>query len=133
MFLFRRPARAFFQIIGVLSVIGLFAAALALPLLPRILQVEDELQKADFILPLAGWHINRKLGIALFIFTGMILLGSIHLAWHYAIDGYAGIAIALIAWWVSGIVARKWEAGAWAQDYARALTRYGTRPPAAHR
>ncbi len=57
MFLFRRPARAVFQIIGVLSVIGLFAAALALPLLPRILQVEDELQKADFILPIAGdWH-----------------------------------------------------------------------------
>jgi len=57
MFLFRRPARALFQVIGVLTVIGLIAAALALPLLPRILQVEDTLQKADFILPLAGdWH-----------------------------------------------------------------------------
>ena len=45
------------QVIGVLTVIGLIAAALALPLLPRILQVEDTLQKADFILPLAGdWH-----------------------------------------------------------------------------
>jgi uncharacterized SAM-binding protein YcdF (DUF218 family) len=57
MFLFRRPARAFFQIIGVLTVIGLAAAALALPLLPRILQVEDTIGKADYILPLAGdWH-----------------------------------------------------------------------------
>jgi uncharacterized SAM-binding protein YcdF (DUF218 family) len=57
MILFRRPARAFFQIIGVLTVFGLFAVALALPLLPRILQVEDAPQKADYILPLAGdWH-----------------------------------------------------------------------------
>ena len=86
---------------------------------------------AALLFALAGWHLNRKLGIALFIFTGMILLGSIHLAWHYAIDGYAGIAIALIAWWISGIVARKWEAGAWAQDYARALVQYGARSPAA--
>jgi len=57
MFLFRRPARAFFQIIGVLTVISLLTAALALLLLPRILQVEDTLGKADYILPLAGdWH-----------------------------------------------------------------------------
>ncbi len=84
---------------------------------------------AALLFALACWHINRKLGIALFIFTGLILLGSVHLAWHYAIDGYAGIAIALIAWWVSGIIARKWEAGAWAQDYARILRQYGDRSP----
>jgi len=55
--IFNRPVRAVFQIIGVLTVIGILMAALALPLLPRILQVEDKLQKADYILPLAGdWH-----------------------------------------------------------------------------
>ncbi len=78
---------------------------------------------AAILFALAGWQINRKLGIGLFIFAGMIFLGSIQLAWHYAIDGYAGIAIALIAWWVSGILARKWEAGAWAQNYAQMLRR----------
>lgn len=72
---------------------------------------------------LTCWHINRKLGIALFIFTGLIFLGSIHLAWHYAIDGYVGFAIVLLFWWVSGIIARKREAGAWAQDYAKTLKR----------
>jgi hypothetical protein len=76
-----------------------------------------------FLFALTCWHLNRKLGIALFIFTGMILLGSVHLAWHYAIDGYIGFAIALLSWWVSGIIARKWEAGAWAQDYAQTLKR----------
>ncbi len=55
--LFSRPARLFFQFVGVLAVIGLMAVALAVPLLPRILQVEDKIQKADYIVPLAGnWH-----------------------------------------------------------------------------
>jgi hypothetical protein len=80
---------------------------------------------AALLFALACWHINRKLGIALFIFTGFILLGSVHLAWHYAIDGYVGIAIALVAWWVSGIIARKWDASTWAQDYAQTLKRVG--------
>lgn len=55
--LFSRPARALFQIIGVVSVFGLLSAAAAAMVLPRILQVEDKLQRADYILPLAGdWH-----------------------------------------------------------------------------
>ncbi len=57
MSLFNRPARVFFQIIGVLSVLTLLAAAAGAMVLPRILQLEDKLQKADYILPLAGdWH-----------------------------------------------------------------------------
>ena len=57
MSLLNRPARALFQIIGILTVLGLLAAAGAAMVLPRILQIEDELQKADYILPLAGdWH-----------------------------------------------------------------------------
>jgi len=54
---FNRPARLFFQIIGVLSVLTLLAAMAGAMVLPRILQLEDKLQKADYILPLAGdWH-----------------------------------------------------------------------------
>jgi hypothetical protein len=26
----------------------------------------------------------------------------VHLAWHYAVDGYAGIAIAATCWWLAG-------------------------------
>jgi uncharacterized SAM-binding protein YcdF (DUF218 family) len=55
--LFRRPARIFFQIIGVLTVIGLLGIMIAAMALPRLLQVEDPIQKAEYILPLAGnWH-----------------------------------------------------------------------------
>ena len=54
---FNRPLRALFQIIGVLSVLTLLAAMAGAMVLPRILQLEDKLQKADYILPLAGdWH-----------------------------------------------------------------------------
>lgn len=57
MTLLNRPARAFFQIIGILTVLGLLAAMAAAMVLPLILQTEDRLEKADYILPLAGdWH-----------------------------------------------------------------------------
>lgn len=74
---------------------------------------------AALLFALAGWQLNRKLGWALFVFTGCIFIGSIHLGWHYAIDGYAGFAVALIAWWGSGAMARWWETTQWAQEYAR--------------
>jgi hypothetical protein len=35
-------------------------------------------------------------------FTVLTLLGSVILSWHYAVDGYAGIAIAIGCWLLSG-------------------------------
>ena len=44
------------------------------------------------LLTLWAWNTHQTLGIAFIIFTVIIMLGSIHLAWHYALDGYvAGI------------------------------------------
>jgi PAP2 superfamily protein len=51
---------------------------------------------------------NRRLGWCLAVFAGIIFLGSIHLAWHYAIDGYAGVAVALFGWHVAGRLVR-WD------------------------
>lgn len=36
------------------------------------------------------------------VFCAAIFIGSIHLAWHYAADGYLGAAIAVFCWWISG-------------------------------
>jgi PAP2 superfamily len=36
------------------------------------------------------------------LFCAAIFMGSIHLAWHYAADGYLGAAIALFSWWIAG-------------------------------
>jgi hypothetical protein len=49
---------------------------------------------------------KRWLGWFFVAFTAVILLGSVHLAWHYAIDGYAGVVVALAAWFVAGRLAR---------------------------
>ncbi len=42
-------------------------------------------------------------------FTGyaiLILLTSVHLGWHYAVDGYAAIIVSFACWWLAGPIAR---------------------------
>jgi hypothetical protein len=51
---------------------------------------------------LLGRATNRWLGLGFGLFMLVILLGSVHLAWHYAIDGYAGILGAIGLWWLCG-------------------------------
>lgn len=60
------------------------------------------------LIALIGWRTNKRLGAALWVFTGLIVIGSVHLAWHYAADSLGGIALALLFWWCAGFVARKW-------------------------
>jgi PAP2 superfamily protein len=40
------------------------------------------------------WKVNRKVGIAMFVYVGFIQIGSVLLGWHYAIDGYFSIGMA---------------------------------------
>jgi hypothetical protein len=46
--------------------------------------------------------IDRRLTLAFAAFTLLILLGSVHLGWHYAIDGYAGILLTWVLWTAVG-------------------------------
>ncbi|MCX7643977.1 MAG: phosphatase PAP2 family protein [Rhodobacteraceae bacterium] len=55
------------------------------------------------LLMLYGWACARWAGILLTAFAVVILLGTVHLGYHYAIDSYAGALIALACW----------KAGAW--------------------
>lgn len=65
------------------------------------------------LMSLLGFASGRRwLGIAFALFGLVIFLGSIHLAWHYAIDGYAGAAVALLGWWLAGRLLRRAEAKA---------------------
>ncbi len=56
--------------------------------------------------------MSRWLGRAMWVFTALILIGSVHLGWHYAVDGFAGIAIAVVIWFASLRFARWWLAPA---------------------
>lgn len=61
------------------------------------------------LLVLLGFRVKRWLGWLYVAFAGLIFLGSVHLAWHYAIDGYAAAAGTVVIWWASGIVVRNWR------------------------
>jgi hypothetical protein len=51
---------------------------------------------------LLGWRANRRLGMALIVYTGIIMIGSVHLGWHYAIDGYVSVLATLAIWGAVG-------------------------------
>lgn len=46
--------------------------------------------------------LSRTAGIIGWIYLGVILVGSVHLGWHYAIDGYASILGVLLIWRAAG-------------------------------
>lgn len=72
------------------------------------------------IVALAGFRIDRRLGWGLTVYCGLILIGSVQLGWHYAVDGYAGILIGCAAWWCAGWLAR-WNASLpWVKFYRQA-------------
>jgi hypothetical protein len=47
---------------------------------------------------------RTRLRVPAIAYAALILLGSIALGWHYALDGYAGAIGALGCWWVAGRV-----------------------------
>ena len=51
---------------------------------------------------LVGWRTWKPLGVVFAAYGVLILVGSVHLGWHYAIDGYASILGVLVLWWVAG-------------------------------
>ncbi len=46
----------------------------------------------------------------LWVYVGVIFAGSIHLGYHYAVDGYFAWALTLALWWAAGRMAQHWEA-----------------------
>ena len=46
--------------------------------------------------------LSRGAGILGWIYLGLILVGSVHLGWHYAIDGYVSMVAVLIIWRAAG-------------------------------
>jgi membrane-associated phospholipid phosphatase len=49
---------------------------------------------------IATWRW-RMLAIVLWLLTAVTFVGSLALGWHYAVDGYAGLALAALVWLVA--------------------------------
>ena len=60
---------------------------------------------------LVGWRTSRLLGVLFVAYAVVVLIGSVVLGWHYAIDGYASILGVGVIWWWSGRLARRWHGG----------------------
>jgi hypothetical protein len=57
-----------------------------------------------------GFAASRVVGWLATVFTLGIMISSVHLGWHYAIDGIAGIALAIVFWRISARVTSWWLA-----------------------
>lgn len=57
---------------------------------------------AVFLLVLATWRMARWLRYFALLYLGVIFVGSIHLGWHYALDGYVAVAGVGAIWWAVG-------------------------------
>ncbi|GHF19631.1 membrane protein [Kordiimonas sediminis] len=54
------------------------------------------------MMALGMYRISRFWGYVFWVYVAMIQIGSVHLAWHYAIDGYVSIILTIIIWKIVG-------------------------------
>jgi len=50
---------------------------------------------------LYAFSVSRRFGWLMVGFAALILMGSVQLGWHYAIDGYFAILLSLGCWWLA--------------------------------
>ncbi len=60
-----------------------------------------------FIFMLLGWRRSRGWGVFFTVFLLLTMIGSVHLGWHYAADGYVAIIVATGIWLFSGWFVRR--------------------------
>lgn len=59
------------------------------------------------VFALLGWRVSRRWGLVASAYLAVIFVGSIHLGYHYAVDGLASVAVTPVLWWVAGRVAER--------------------------
>jgi PAP2 superfamily protein len=58
---------------------------------------------------IASWRVSRPLGILFAAYAVMIWIGSIHLGWHYALDGIVAAVLTAGIWRFCGRIAERLE------------------------
>lgn len=49
-----------------------------------------------------AWHLNKYLGVLLAFYTAIIWVGSVHLGWHYFVDGLVSLVVVSVIWRIAG-------------------------------
>jgi len=62
---------------------------------------------SSVLMMLYAYTYGRWAGRIMAVFAGIIMVGSVMLAWHYAIDGYIGALISVLSWKLAGWMVRK--------------------------
>lgn len=52
----------------------------------------------------ASWHVSPRYGRLMVGYAGIIWIGSIHLGWHYALDGMVALAATMALWKLTGLL-----------------------------
>ena len=76
---------------------------------------------STLLFALTSFRIGRFWGWVLSAHAALIFIGSIHLAWHYAIDSYVSWALVLVIWYAAAPVARWWHGKVAQSDFDRML------------
>ena len=50
----------------------------------------------------AAWHIHKVIGLVMAAYTATIWIGSVHLGWHYFVDGLVSLVVIWALWRVVG-------------------------------
>ncbi len=61
---------------------------------------------SSVLIVMFGFRLSIWLGRAFAVFAVCIMLGSVLLGWHYAVDGYAGALVAVLSWKAAGWLIR---------------------------
>lgn len=61
---------------------------------------------------IAGFRVSRRAGWVMTAYALLIWIGSIHLGWHYAIDGIVAVLLTLGIWKITGRIADWLDRGA---------------------
>ena len=62
----------------------------------------------SILMACAGWRLSRKAGWWLSAFAAAIWIGSVHLGWHYAVDGLVALPLTVAIWRASGWLVERW-------------------------
>ncbi|MGR5206461.1 phosphatase PAP2 family protein [Vibrio sp. PNB23_22_7] len=60
---------------------------------------------SSVLMALGAYQVDRRIGLLFWGYALIIQIASVHLGWHYAIDGYVSFFATLAIWWfVKGIL-----------------------------